>query len=281
MGLQARLNPNNNNNNSVEEIEYNHGNILMTHVLSSWASNESISTGTNTETEESRLSRQTEYLIDELENEAGPAAIIREMDRDLSDHNTTPSSAMDDNLNPEPLQSATEEVQNCTNENNENGNKQAVENTTNADQVVEEDLSSPEDPWKIKIKYLNDDMKVVEAKPSQTLGEFKRRNFAKELHANKLVRLVFNGKVLQPEGASLRSCALFENCVVHCLVHNMPPGGQRTQQQQPQQQMMSSSSVLTNRQAVIPYTRNELMNAQQPTGGGLLGGIAGGGEFLF
>lgn len=277
MGLQARLNPNN-NNNSVEEIEYNHGNILMTHVLSSWASNESISTGTNTETEENRLSRQTEYLIDELENEGGPAAIIREMDRDLSDSiDTIPPSPMDDDINnPEAtLQSATEEVQNCTNENNENGNKQAVENTieTNADQV-DEDLS-PEDPWKIKIKYLNDDMKVVEAKPSQTLGEFKRRNFAKELHANKLVRLVFNGKVLQPDGASLRSCALFENCVVHCLVHNMPPGGGQRTQQQPQQ-MMSSSSGLTNRQAVIPYTRNELMNAQQPTGG-----IAGGGEFLF
>lgn len=40
-----------------------------------------------------------------------------------------------------------------------------------------------------------------------------------ELGANKLVRLIFNGQVLARDGASLEEHGLFDNCVVHCLVH--------------------------------------------------------------
>lgn len=202
----------------------------MTHVLS-WASNESISTGTNTESaeEEARLRRHTEYLIDGIQGEAGPEEIIREMDRDLLNSNPTDASASSSTVYPSAADGSVRigaeeaELENCTNENNENVNKQAAEGEeTNAPlppSIATTNID--EDPWKIKIKYLNDDMKVVEAKPSQSLGEFKRQNFVSELAANKLVRLVFNGKVLQPEGRSLRNCGLFENCVVHCLVHNM------------------------------------------------------------
>lgn len=208
----------------------------MTHVLS-WASNENVSTGTNTEAEEGRYRRQTEFLIGEIENEVGPAAIIRDMDRDL-ETNPTPSSSTlpTDSVSPTTSSTVvdgtqTAEVENCTNENHENGSKQANSESPSTNPELPLTPSTPsdpnEEPWKIKIKYLNDDMKVVEAKPSQSLGEFKKQNFADELAANKLVRLVFNGKVLQPDGASLRSCALFENCVVHCLVHNMPANANR------------------------------------------------------
>jgi transmembrane and ubiquitin-like domain-containing protein len=40
-----------------------------------------------------------------------------------------------------------------------------------------------------------------------------------ELSANKLVRLIFNGQVLARDGASLEEHGLFDNCVIHCLVH--------------------------------------------------------------
>lgn len=48
---------------------------------------------------------------------------------------------------------------------------------------------------------------------------FSRRHFTVELASQKLVRLVFNGHVLQHE-KTLEECGLFDNCVVHCLVHN-------------------------------------------------------------
>lgn len=40
-----------------------------------------------------------------------------------------------------------------------------------------------------------------------------------------MVRLVFNGHVLQPDSQTLEKCGLFHNCVVHCLVHQprQPP----------------------------------------------------------
>lgn len=50
-----------------------------------------------------------------------------------------------------------------------------------------------------------------------------RRNFTDELSGHKVVRLVFNGHVLQPDTKTLRACGLFDNCVVHCLVHNPRP----------------------------------------------------------
>lgn len=52
---------------------------------------------------------------------------------------------------------------------------------------------------------------------------FFRRNFNEELNAQKLVRLVFNGHVLQPDGKTIAACGLFDNCVVHCLIHNPRP----------------------------------------------------------
>lgn len=46
-----------------------------------------------------------------------------------------------------------------------------------------------------------------------------RRHFQPELASNKLVRLIFNGQVLQQDMETLQSCGLFDNCVVHCLIH--------------------------------------------------------------
>lgn len=50
-----------------------------------------------------------------------------------------------------------------------------------------------------------------------------RRHFQLELESRKLVRLVFNGQVLQPDTITLEQCGFFNNCVVHCLIHQPRP----------------------------------------------------------
>jgi hypothetical protein len=51
-----------------------------------------------------------------------------------------------------------------------------------------------------------------------------RRHFGLELAADKLVRLIFNGQVLQSDSETLQGYGLFDNCVVHCLVHQQRSG---------------------------------------------------------
>ncbi|XP_006624132.1 transmembrane and ubiquitin-like domain-containing protein 1 [Apis dorsata] len=75
----------------------------------------------------------------------------------------------------------------------------------------------------IKLKFINDDQKMVTGSLKELLGDFKRRHFQTELDAQKLVRLVFNGRVLQPDNQTLERCGLYNNCVVHCLVHQPRP----------------------------------------------------------
>lgn len=76
----------------------------------------------------------------------------------------------------------------------------------------------------IRLKFLNDTQRDVEASLVENIGQFKRRNFTEELSSDKNVRLIFNGQVLRDEASSLRSCGLFDKCVVHCLVHTTTSG---------------------------------------------------------
>merc|ERR1719238_1402602 len=71
----------------------------------------------------------------------------------------------------------------------------------------------------VRLKFLNDTLKDVEASLVENVGQFKRRNFSQEISSNKNVRLIFNGQVLRDEASTLRSCGLFDKCVVHCLIH--------------------------------------------------------------
>lgn len=80
-----------------------------------------------------------------------------------------------------------------------------------------------ESAFTVKLKYLNDDMKIASGTPSEPIGDFTRRHFAAELADNKTVRLIFNGQVLRPDTKTLRACGMFADCVVHCLVRNTPP----------------------------------------------------------
>lgn len=87
------------------------------------------------------------------------------------------------------------------------------------DQNTESNMESNGDNIRIRLKYLNDDQKLVEGRLQELLGDFKRRHFSMELSAQKLVRLIFNGQILQRDDQTLQGCGLYDNCVVHCLVH--------------------------------------------------------------
>lgn len=47
-----------------------------------------------------------------------------------------------------------------------------------------------------------------------------------------MVRLIFNGQVLQSDSQTLQGYGLFDNCVVHCLVHNQRSNVPHTAQTQ-------------------------------------------------
>lgn len=49
--------------------------------------------------------------------------------------------------------------------------------------------------------------------------DFFRRHFSTELSANKVVKLIFNGRLLLKDAETLQNCGLYNNCVVHCLIH--------------------------------------------------------------
>lgn len=60
-----------------------------------------------------------------------------------------------------------------------------------------------------------------------------RRHFTNELTSNKIIRLIFQGKVLHDDEASLSSCGLHDNCVVHCLIHQPRPTANAQQTSDP------------------------------------------------
>jgi len=103
----------------------------------------------------------------------------------------------------------------------------ATHPATPAPQVPEEERVT------VRLKFLNETQKDVSASLVENVGQFKRRYFSEEMSSNKNVRLIFNGQVLRDENSSLRSCGIFDKCVVHCLIHQgpaqapSPPGGHR------------------------------------------------------
>lgn len=77
---------------------------------------------------------------------------------------------------------------------------------------------SDERAVKIRIKYLDDSQREVQARLTDKLGGFKRVHFAGDMSDDRTVRLIFNGHVLNADSQTLEQCGLYDNCVVHCLV---------------------------------------------------------------
>ncbi|KAL6259439.1 hypothetical protein P5V15_009360 [Pogonomyrmex californicus] len=97
----------------------------------------------------------------------------------------------------------------------------------------------------IKLKFINDDQKIVTGSLKEMLGDFKRRHFQIELEAHKVVCLVFNGRILQPDTKTLEQCGLFNDCVVHCWVHQPRPAAVPSSQTST---LDNSSSIYFNSQ---------------------------------
>ncbi|XP_032667318.1 transmembrane and ubiquitin-like domain-containing protein 1 [Odontomachus brunneus] len=133
------------------------------------------------------------------------------------------------------------------------------EQTTSTECTTENASASDNNDITIKLKFINDDQKLVTGSLKEMLGEFKRRHFQMELEAQKSVRLVFNGRVLQPDTLTLEQCGLFNECVVHCWVHQARPTNA------PSSQADNSSPIYFNSQsfsdlpagASISSVRNE------------------------
>lgn len=122
-----------------------------------------------------------------------------------------------------------------TGEVNENAASDVV-NVTASDvvNVVEEEESIPEEGRvTIRLKFLNDTQKDVEASLVEKIGQFKRRNFTEELSNSMRVRLIYNGQVLSQESNTLQSYGLTDKCVVHCLVHQSQQSNNTAGQEQP------------------------------------------------
>ncbi|GAB1608668.1 transmembrane and ubiquitin-like domain-containing protein 1 [Argonauta hians] len=71
---------------------------------------------------------------------------------------------------------------------------------------------------KIKLMYLNNTQRVVDAYLSDTIGVFRQSHFRKELTDNKVVRFIFNGKALGNDTSTLSSYNIKGNSIVHCLI---------------------------------------------------------------
>ncbi|XP_069675233.1 transmembrane and ubiquitin-like domain-containing protein 1 [Periplaneta americana] len=113
---------------------------------------------------------------------------------------------------------------------------------------------------RIRLKYLNDDQKLVEGRLHEQLGDFKRRHFGLELAADKLVRLIFNGQVLQSDSETLQGYGLFDNCVVHCLVHQQRSGSSNQAGASDNQSARDSASSSSNAADAAPHRDWDLGN---------------------
>ncbi|CAG9787328.1 unnamed protein product [Diatraea saccharalis] len=120
-------------------------------------------------------------------------------------------SIIKDNNTPSTTSNA-ENQENSVNVDNSSGESGTTSHTNNPDINNRQTIL-------IKLKYLNDTLKEVEGCLDEPLKDFKLRHFSSELSSECRVRLIFNGRVLMDDTATLRACGLHHRAVVHCLVH--------------------------------------------------------------
>jgi len=124
-------------------------------------------------------------------------------------------------LSPTPHQSSAPQQTQTSNLPGESHSPDVTENIASGSQPAEvaEPFSLPqEERVTVRLRFLNETQREVEASLIENIGNFKRRNFSVELSENKNIRLIFNGQVLRDEESTLRRCGIFDKCVVHCLV---------------------------------------------------------------
>lgn len=96
--------------------------------------------------------------------------------------------------------------------------EQSESNTASPPSTDQTDSIPQEDRVIVRLKFLNETQRDVEASLLENIGNFKRRNFTMEMSQNKNVRLIFNGQLLRDEATTLQGYGIFDKCVVHCLI---------------------------------------------------------------
>ncbi|XP_050666952.1 transmembrane and ubiquitin-like domain-containing protein 1 isoform X2 [Leptidea sinapis] len=188
-----------------------------------------------------QTSTETSSTETEAQPEVEPASEeqIREMDSIVS--------AMEEDVSVTHERSTSDDPTNKT-DNTQSSSSNIDDDPASAS--VEETTSENANKIIIKLKYLNDTSKVVEASLDELLKDFKLRNFSVELSSARRVRLVFKGRLLSDDGATLRACGLHHHAVVHCLVHRARPPAtgapQSPQQQQNVQEPIGFTHELIN-----------------------------------
>lgn len=155
----------------------------------------------------SRARHEDSVPNEERPADNGPEEIIREMDRDIA---ALPE--LRQRLNAEQPSTSADPPNSAPTDSQVSSEIPSTSTKDNLNVPLEENIQ-------IKLKFLNEDIKIVSGSRNEPIGDFKKRNFRLELEEEKLVKLVFNGQVLL-DNVSISNCGLFDNCVVHCLIHN-------------------------------------------------------------
>lgn len=109
------------------------------------------------------IQQNIESVISETFQDPGPQQIISEMDRDDMELRYRPSTSAQARSLEADNSASTE---NCSNENSENEQISKTRSTTDTNATNDNEFT-------VKLKYLNDDVKIVKAKPNEALKEFK------------------------------------------------------------------------------------------------------------
>lgn len=108
------------------------------------------------------IHQNIESVISETFQDPGPQHIIREMDREMELRYRPSTSAQARSLEADNSAS----TENCSNENSENEQISKTRSSTDTKTTNDSEFT-------VKLKYLNDDVKIVKAKPNEALKEFK------------------------------------------------------------------------------------------------------------
>lgn len=147
-------------------------------------------------------------------------------------------------------------------------NTAAVEGDTARPSSDDDTVSEEQGQIRVRLKFLNDTLKQVDARLEDQLGHFKRRHFGDELDENKVVRLIFNGQLLHRDQETLLHYGLFDNCVVHC---HISASGAAASNSASATQPSSEGSRLTSPGLPPPMAELDLSRLMLPLFGLILG----------
>ncbi|XP_018327391.1 transmembrane and ubiquitin-like domain-containing protein 1 [Agrilus planipennis] len=212
--------------NHLEEISENDSTPTETETVVDTLGNVQSNPETSSTTVSSSENSQSSQSEDE------PSTILRMMDlcvntirhrRTGTDNQSREIAEATGNTSDTTIESSNEQPKECNSQADETKEKDTTIQDHTCETIVDGDDTNDNSKIIIKLKFLNDELKPVDGKLQEHLGAFKRRHFEAELSSNKVVRLIFNGQVLQQDDVTLASCGLFDNCVVHCLIHQKKP----------------------------------------------------------